>query len=656
MKPTETYNALGMTAFYQVVVCNESGCVQSEVVSNWRFGGVESAARPGLNSTVYALALQADGKVLIGGSFTNVYYSNSGSNTPRNGLVRMNADGTLDGTFDPNVEGGAVLSLSVMPDDRIILGGDFSSVSGQPRSCLARLNPDGTLDTTFVANVSGPYPVGVYALVPQADGRLLLGGSFTSVRGQSRNYAARLDATGAVDPGFVPPPNLHPSRLVGTIVPQTDGLILMGGHFMLNPGWYEDYIWVTQTGAYAASGYATPTMLSRYGVTAALQQPDNKIILGGFGFQVDAQPSRTLARLNADHSPDATFTAYADGPVLCLAAQADGRILVGGAFTKLNGITRYGLGRVYPNGSLDPDFNPSVTSTNDAAVYALAAQVDGKVVLGGRFTTVGTSTRYDFARLPVMGPVTENWSYDGSSLTWLRDGISPEFQNVMLESSLDGSTWQPVLAGDRVPGGWQMNSVSLPAAQQLRVRGQASISGSHTSQAGTLLAAPVITTQPVSITNALGTIAGFYAGLLGPGPFWCQWYHDGLPLEDGAGIAGAHGPLLTLRVVDGDAGDYWVTVTNLFGSVTSSNAHLTPLDLSTPPVILTDEPAFGIYTNRFTFRIRALRGQACVVEYSYNLRTWFPMVTNVVTTDNPITFVDRDTMLSSQRFYRVRLR
>jgi len=649
-----TYDALGLTASYQVVVCNEFGCVQSDVACNWRIGGVETAVRPTLNSTVYALAIQADDKVLIAGSFTNVYMSATG-NLARNGLLRLNADGTLDDTFDPNVQGGAVGSLAVMPDRKIVLGGDFTTVGGQPRSCLARLNADGTLDTAFVANVFGYPPVGVYALVPVADDKLLVGGSFTSVGGQSRSCVARLEATGAVDAGFVPPANLHPDGLVSTIVPQSNGLLLLGGHFMVNPGFYHDYMWVTPTGAYAARGYPTPTMLSGLGVSAALQQPDSKLILGGFGFQVDAQLSRTLARLNPDRSPDTTFPAYADGPVLCLAAQADGRVLVGGAFTKLNGVTRNCLGRLYPDGSLDPDFNPSVTGTNGAALFAVAAQPDGKVVLGGRFTNVITSTRYNFARLPVWGPVTESWSYDGSILTWLRDGISPEFQGVTLESSPDGSAWQPVLAGDRISGGWQMNGVSLSTGQQLRVRGQVSISGSQTWQTETLLAPPVIKTQPVSITNALGSIAGFYVGLQGPSPYWCQWYHNGVPLEDGGRVAGAHGPLLTLRVLGLDAGDYWVTVTNLFGSVTSGHAALTTLDLSTPPLILTDEAAFGIHTNHFTFRINAVRGQACIVEYSSNLRTWYSLVTNVATSDNRITFVD-PSVASSSRFYRVRLR
>lgn len=648
-----TYNTSSLSALYQVVICNEFGCVQSDVVYNWRVGTVDSAARPILDSAVYALALQTDGKMLIGGSFSNAYFSSSG-NVPRNHLLRLNADGSLDEAFNPDV-GGNVLSLAVMPDGKIMLGGDFLSVSGQPRVCLARLNPDGTLDESFIANLSGPYPVGVYALVPQPDGKLLVGGSFSTVAGQTRSCVARLEASGAVDGGFVPPANLHPNRQVGTILPLSNSRILLGGNLMVNPGFYQNYLWVTQSGSLASSGYTTPILLSGYGVTAALEQLDGKIILGGFGFQVDPQPSRTLARLNSNGSPDASFPAFADGPVLCLAAQADGRILVGGAFTKLNGTTRSCLGRLYPDGSLDPTFNPGITGTNGPGLQTIALQVDGKVVLGGRFTNVVTSTRYNFARLPVMGSVSESWNFDGTSLTWLRDGLSPELQSATLESSPDGSAWQTVLAGDRVPGGWQLTGVTLPSGQHLRVRGQVSQSGSHTSQTETLLDPPVIKSQPMSVTNALGSIVGFYVGLQGAGPFGCQWYHDGVPLENGGRIAGANGSMLSVQVQGIDAGDYWVTVTNLFGSVTSSNATLTALDLSTPPSILTDEPAFGVYTNHFTFRINAIRGQTCVVEYSFNLRNWSPLATNTVTTSNPVTFVD-PTVTTFQRFYRVRLR
>ena len=260
-----TYDALSMTASYQVVVCNEFGCIQSAVASNWRLGGADNVARPTLNSTVYALAIQADGKVLIAGSFTNVYMSATG-NLARNGLLRLNTNGTLDDAFDPNVQGGAVGSLAVMPDRKIVLGGNFTAVGGQPRSCLARLNADGTLDTGFVANVFGDYTMGVYALVPVADGKLLVGGSFISVGGQSRSCAALLEATGAVDAGFVPPANLHPDRIVNTIVPQSDGLLLLGGHFMVDPWFYQDYMWVTPTGAYACSGYPTRTPPSGLGV------------------------------------------------------------------------------------------------------------------------------------------------------------------------------------------------------------------------------------------------------------------------------------------------------------------------------------------------------------------------------------------------------
>jgi uncharacterized delta-60 repeat protein len=638
-----TYDAYSSTASYQVVVCNPSGCMQSQVASIWRLDGVETAVQPNPNAAVWALAVQADGKVLVGGSFTNF------SNTARQGLARMNADGSLDVTFAPEI-GGSVFCLAVMPDNRIVIGGSFVRVGGQPRRCLACLNADGTLDESFVANISGTLGEVVYCLARQADGKLLVGGNFESIAGQPRTDVARLEASGAVDAGFVPPANPLVEGAVNTIVPQSNGLILLGGPFMRAPG-YTMYRWVHPDGTHAGSGYLTSMLLGGYGVRAALEQLDGKLVLGGQSFQVDMMPGRNLARLNPDRSPDATFPASANGPVLCLVAQADGKIIVGGNFSQLNGVARNDLGRLLPDGSLDSDFNPGVTG----AVYALAMQPDGKVLLGGLFSSVGTVTKTNVARLTATAAASESWSYDGSSLTWWRDGLLPELEAETLESSPDGVTWQTLTGGTRISGGWQMSGVTLPATQQLRARGQVSSSGVSAWQTETVLAAPTLSTQSVSRTNAFGSITGFYVVAKGPGPFGYQWYHDGVALADGGGIAGARGPLLTLQVTAPDAGDYWVTVTNWFGSVTSSAATLTTLDPAAPPQILAKEPAFGFSGNHFTFRINAVKGQTCVVDYSYNLKSWYPVVTNVGSPVNPWTFTDPASTPSPQRFYRVRL-
>ncbi len=96
---------------------------------------------------VYSVAVQADGKILLGGDFTTV------GGTPRNHIARLNADGTLDTGFNPNANGD-VYSVAVQADGKILLGGNFTTVGGTARNHIARLNADGTLDTGFNPNAN----------------------------------------------------------------------------------------------------------------------------------------------------------------------------------------------------------------------------------------------------------------------------------------------------------------------------------------------------------------------------------------------------------------------------------------------------------------------------------------------------------------------
>ncbi len=635
------------TGSYQVTVCNPWGCVQSEVATSWRFNSVETAARPNPDNSVYALALQADGKVLLGGAFS-VLWGNA-----RPFLARLNVDGSFDTNFDANV-GGTVLCLAVQADGRILMGGTFTNVGGVPKYCLARLNEDGTPDTGFTANAAGgAFGTAVYCLSPQSDGKLLVGGSFGSISGQPRTCLARLQSDGSADSGFVPGSNLHPDREVNSILQAPGGLIMVGGKFAITPNAYQTYMWVQPNGSYAGSGYPVPMLLSS-AVYAMLSQPDGKVILGGYDVRIDSGSGRMLARLNADHSPDTTFSASADGPVFCFAAQADGNILVGGAFTMLNGVSRLGLGRLTADGALDTAFNPAVTGTN-IGVYAVAPQPEGKICVAGTFTNIGGSTRYNFARLPTTAFVSENWIYDGTTLAWLRAGTAAEFESVSLESSADGTTWEPVADASRAGDAWQFTGVSLPLAQPVRARGKVIASGIDTWENLAPLKAPEIATQPVSRTNALGSIAGFYVAVQGQGPFAYQWFRNGVALQDGGPIAGAQSALLTFRVDDLSAGAYYVTVTNLFGATNSLVASLATYDLATPPVILANEPSLGIYTNRFTFRFQGVPGQTCVVEQSDTLKFWSSVSTVVISSFNPVVFTDPSPPTAAQRFYRIRL-
>ncbi|HYY97436.1 MAG TPA: DUF4214 domain-containing protein, partial [Pyrinomonadaceae bacterium] len=134
---------------------------------------------------VNAVALQSDGKVLVGGDFASF------NGAARNRIVRLNADGSVDTSFDPGAGAdSAVAEIVVQPDGKILVGGAFTHFGGAARNYFARLNADGSLDTSFDIG-SGPNGfVSEVALEP--DGDVLVGGFFSQFDGVAANRIARV--------------------------------------------------------------------------------------------------------------------------------------------------------------------------------------------------------------------------------------------------------------------------------------------------------------------------------------------------------------------------------------------------------------------------------------------------------------------------------
>lgn len=150
-------------------------------------GAIDLTFNPGTgtNGCVNTSAVQSDGKILIGGHFTSF------NGTPRNRIARLNADGTLDPTFNSSTgANGEIYIITLQGDGKIIIGGVFSSYNGVSRNHLARLNADGTLDTTFNPGTGSNGEVLTTAL--QNDGKIIIGGDFNSYDGAGRNMVARV--------------------------------------------------------------------------------------------------------------------------------------------------------------------------------------------------------------------------------------------------------------------------------------------------------------------------------------------------------------------------------------------------------------------------------------------------------------------------------
>ena len=104
-------------------------------------------------------------------------------------------------------------------------------------------------------------------------------------------------------------------------------------------------------------------------------------------------------------------------------------------------------------------------------VSCLAVQADGKILVGGQFTTLGGQSRYHIGRLNNTGPAIQNLIFNGSTLTWTREGTSPEVWRTTFVCSDDGLTWTELGDGTRIPGGWQLTGLALPTIKMFRARG-----------------------------------------------------------------------------------------------------------------------------------------------------------------------------------------
>ncbi len=374
-------------------------------------GSLDSVFNPGANGAVFAMAVQPNGQIIIGGEFTSVQPNGSSSPVPRNHVARFNVDGSLDTSFDPNTD-KTVLSLAVQPNGQILIGGGFSSL--QPngaaipatRSCIARVNSDGSLDNGFDPEANAA----VSSIVVLPSGQILLGGQFLTFQPNGAlgttqvDFLARLNADGTVDTSFI----VNPLAAVSAIAVQSDGRVLIGGTFtQLFPQNSTAAVQVAFTSRINTDGSLDPTYspAPNQAVAAIAIQPDGQILLGGYftslvSASASAPTARNfIARVASDGSLDATMAPDAFGGIFASVQLPNGQYVVGGTFKSVGGATQPFLARINANGSLDASFAPVL----NGSVATIALQSDGKLVVGGSFTTVDGDARYYLARINTDG-------------------------------------------------------------------------------------------------------------------------------------------------------------------------------------------------------------------------------------------------------------
>ena len=257
-----------------------------------------SNPNPGPNGPVYSLAVQTDGMTVLGGAFTQV------DGKVYNRIARMQSVGVADTAFNPGYgANGTVYAVAMTPDNRIVVGGAFTRMDTSNHAGITRLRANGDVDPAFNPG-AGVVNGTVRALAVQGDGRIIMGGDFTTVGATARGRLARLNTNGLVDVGFAPAADAP--------------------------------------------------------VYAVALQPDGRVLVGGAFTNIAGTVRRSIARLMSNGVVDASFTGVANlaGPVNAIAVQADGGIVVGGAFTNAVGITNGAyLVRLNQDGTIDASFN-----------------------------------------------------------------------------------------------------------------------------------------------------------------------------------------------------------------------------------------------------------------------------------------------------------
>ncbi len=351
-----------------------------------------------------AITLQADGKILVAGDSSNGI---SGGFS----LIRLNLNGSLDTSFDGDgkaiIPGGSGTAMTLQVDGKILVSGSSWDGSDADFS-LIRLNANGSLDTTFDGDGKAIIPVGTAydqanAIILQADGKILVAGN--SSNGTNDDFSLiRLNANGSLDTSFdgdgkVIVPVGTSYDYGNAIMLQADGKILVAGN-SYNGGDHDfSLIRLNANGSldnsFDGDGKAIiPMGASHDNGSAMTLQADGKILMAGYKFS-DGHYNFSLIRLNPDGSLDASFdgdgksipsVGTGDDYGYAVTLQADGKILVAGA--SLNGSSSYdfSLIRLNADGSLDSSFGttPGINSLGGTANYtenAIGIALDSTVVI-----------------------------------------------------------------------------------------------------------------------------------------------------------------------------------------------------------------------------------------------------------------------------------
>jgi uncharacterized delta-60 repeat protein/uncharacterized repeat protein (TIGR01451 family) len=364
----------------------------------------------GFNNDVQSLSLQPDGSLLAGGDFT---FFNS---FPFNYIGRLIPDANFDNAFVGTANSTVCQVLSQAPNANqtngsIMMVGEFTQVDGVARAGVARLNLNGSLDETFnpgsgadstIYSIAEQFLPAVQTSLPSVP-FYIIGGNFANFDGYPAGGVARLTATGQLDPTFDLGAGITGTNAaVHAVALEPDNQILIAGDFTsFNNAPHHHLVRLNVDGSLDTNFAAFDGVSSDInGSVRALQvQPDGRIIIGGLFTEVNGSNYNFIARLNNDGTLDTNFNVGVgcNNGVLALALDSQTRILVGGEFTRASGVTRNGITRLNPDGTVDPTINFGFGA--NGYVESIVLETNEEIDVAGAFTTFNNIPENNYVRL-----------------------------------------------------------------------------------------------------------------------------------------------------------------------------------------------------------------------------------------------------------------
>ncbi|WP_379969626.1 T9SS type A sorting domain-containing protein [Epilithonimonas sp. UC225_85] len=372
-----------------------SGTMRNYITRINENGTIDTSFNPGkgFGASVTSFQQQSDGKLMTGGSYS-VF-----NNNVKHYISRINLDGTLDTTFNPGYAAdGTIRNIAVQTDKKIIIVGNFNSFNDSQNNRVARIDADGNVDNTLQVGVGADLTIRAAAV--QSDNKIIVGGDFSTFNTIAKSYLVRISSAGSIDNDFKI--GYGPTDPVRDILIQPDGKILVCGDFTVFNTKTANRILRLNTDGTIDTSFQ-PLSGANNAIYAMKLQPDNKILISGNFTTYDGVSRNRLARINVDGTLDTSFAVGtgANNTVSSMVIQADGKIVIGGNFTTFNGVTSTRVARVNTNGSRDASFTATVGA--NASVETLVMQENGKVLIGGSFTKYNNVTRNYIARLETDG-------------------------------------------------------------------------------------------------------------------------------------------------------------------------------------------------------------------------------------------------------------